>query len=84
LGSKFAMPKLVTRADLSFKSNLGLYVAGFCVIGVLLFGVALWGVIRCYRKRSKTKREKAQGAAFMTVRGVVRDVNFARKVQDLP
>lgn len=48
-------------------------IAGFCLVGVVLFGLALWAVVYVYRKRQRNKREKAQGAAFLTVKGVVKD-----------
>lgn len=66
---------LLPRADDdgSSTSHLGIYVAGFTVAGVIVLGLAVWFGIRIYRRRSAIKREDERGAAFLSVRGVVKD-----------
>ncbi len=49
------------------------YIAGFSVIGAILIGVAIWLSIHIYRRRAQAKRDNMRGAAFLSVKGLVRD-----------
>src|ERR1700753_440694 len=54
-------------------SSTGVYVAGFVVAGLVLTGAASWLAIRFLRKRAQRKDEDNRGAAFLNVRGLVRE-----------
>lgn len=49
------------------------YLAGLIVAVVLLLGVALWLGLRSYRKRQSAKRKERTDAAFLSVKGLVRE-----------
>ncbi|PBK78500.1 hypothetical protein ARMSODRAFT_924877 [Armillaria solidipes] len=61
-----------------------IYIAGFVVVGVLLLGVALWLGIRTHRRRAQAKREENLGAAFLSVKGLVRDGDVHTEKAPLP
>ncbi|KAG7448138.1 uncharacterized protein BT62DRAFT_891058 [Guyanagaster necrorhizus] len=61
-----------------------IYIAGFVLVGVLLLGVALWLAIRRYRRWAQAKREGNLGAAFLSVKGLVRDGNVHTEKAPLP
>lgn len=48
-------------------------IVGFVVAGVIVLLVAGWLGLRWYRKRAARKRDNARGAAFLSVRGLVKD-----------
>ncbi|KAJ3859032.1 hypothetical protein EV359DRAFT_51436 [Lentinula novae-zelandiae] len=50
-----------------------IYIAGISLIGTIVIGVVVWLTVRHIRKRSRSKRENERGAAFLSVRGVVRE-----------
>lgn len=61
-----------------------IYIAGFVVVGVLLLGVVLWLGIRTHRRRAQAKREENLGAAFLSVKGLVRDGDVHTEKAPLP
>lgn len=48
-------------------------VVGFGVAGALLLFVVIWISLKACRKRAKKRREDARGAAFLTVKGVMKE-----------
>jgi hypothetical protein len=58
-------------------------IAGFCLVGALFLGVIIVG-IKLIRKRAQRKREDARGAAFLSVRGLVRDGEKNQDNEPLP
>lgn len=46
---------------------------GFGVAGLLVVILAVWLSVRAYRRKAKKKREDDRGAAFLTVKGIVKD-----------
>ncbi|KAF9019386.1 hypothetical protein BDZ89DRAFT_1073048 [Hymenopellis radicata] len=72
------MPALLNTRDensevMSGSSSLRpVYIAGFCVVGAILIGLAIWLSIRIYRRRAQAKRDNVRGAAFLSVKGLVR------------
>jgi len=63
-------------------STNGLYVAGFVIAGLIILGVAGCLLIRFLRQRARNKDEDNRGAAFLNVRGLVRE--DGEKVKDEP
>jgi len=49
------------------------YIAGICVACVIALGLAIWLGIRVQRKRAAAKREDGRGAAFLSIRGLVKE-----------
>ncbi|KAK0196809.1 hypothetical protein F5146DRAFT_1013017 [Armillaria mellea] len=83
------MPAIAVRDEnseaMSTSSSLRpIYIAGFVVVGILLLGVALWLAIRTYRRRAQAKREESLGAAFLSVKGLVRDGDVPTEKAPLP
>jgi hypothetical protein len=52
---------------------MALYIAGFVVAGLIAIGVAAWLTIRFLRQRARRNDEDSRGAAFLNVRGLVRE-----------
>lgn len=48
-------------------------IIGFIVAGLLLLAVGIWFLVSFIRKRAQKKREAERGAAFLTVKGVVKE-----------
>lgn len=48
-------------------------IGGIIVAAAIGFGAALWLLIRFMRKRTTKKREEERGAAFLNVRGLVKE-----------
>lgn len=48
------------------------YIVGFAIAGAVILSLGVWGLIRCLRKRATAKREENRGAAFLSVRGLVK------------
>ena len=46
---------------------------GFCIAGSLILFLIIWVVLRICRQRAKKKRENDRGAAFLTVKGVMKE-----------
>ncbi|KAF9468158.1 hypothetical protein BDZ94DRAFT_1184579 [Collybia nuda] len=61
-----------------------IYIGGFCVVGVIILGLGVWGLIRWRRKRASSKREEQRGAAFLSVRGIVKDGIKEKSSETLP
>lgn len=49
-----------------------LYLAGVIVAVVIVLVIAIWLGLRTYRKRIAAKREEKMGAAFLSVKGLVK------------
>lgn len=54
-------------------SSTEVYVAGFVVAGLFLLGATAWLTIRFLRKRAQRKEEDKRGAAFLNIRGLIRE-----------
>jgi len=54
-------------------SRSGLYTAGFVIAGLIIVGVAGCLAIRFLRQRARNRDEDRRGAAFLNVRGLVKD-----------
>jgi flagellar biosynthesis/type III secretory pathway M-ring protein FliF/YscJ len=50
-----------------------IYLVGVIVAVVIILVVAAWLGLRAYRKRLAAKREEKMGAAFLSVKGLVRE-----------
>lgn len=48
-------------------------VIGIAVIVAILLGLAIWLIVKTVRKRARRRREDDRGAAFLTVKGVMKD-----------
>ncbi|KAI0058650.1 hypothetical protein BV25DRAFT_1790558, partial [Artomyces pyxidatus] len=59
-------------------------IAGIAVAGCVLAAVALWLGIRAYRKRATRKREEARNAAFLTVKGIVKEGDIEKDAPPSP
>lgn len=63
-----------TSSAMSPSSSLGsIYIAGFVTAGVIILGIAFWLAFRAYTKRARAKRDEDRGAAFLSVRGLVKE-----------
>lgn len=51
---------------------LGISIIAF-VSGLIVLGVAVWFVIRFFRRRAQKERIANRGAAFLSVRGLVKE-----------
>ena len=49
------------------------YIAGIVVAAVIGLGITVWLGLRAYRKRVRNRREEKMGAAFLSVKGLVRE-----------
>lgn len=63
----------ITDAKVGNTSIPVIAVVGFGVAGSILLFVIIWVSLSVYRKRAKKKREEARGAAFLTVKGVMKE-----------
>lgn len=68
-----ALRSIMRRSEESSQPMSPVYIAGFCVVGVILLGLGTWILIRFQRKRAVAKRENIRGAAFLSVRGLVKE-----------
>ncbi|KAF9648734.1 hypothetical protein BDM02DRAFT_2068285 [Thelephora ganbajun] len=75
---------ILSRTDDSGSSNTPLYIAGFSVAGVIAIGAAIWLTIRFLRKRARERDEDNRGAAFLNVRGLVREDDEKREDESFP
>jgi len=71
-------PQILPRADLSPSANPSsisnpIYIAGIVVAVVIVLGISTWLGLRVFKKRAAAKRESKMGAAFLSVKGLVRD-----------
>lgn len=69
--SKF--PRDDTSSNDSSSTLNPVYIAGIALISAIVLGVVIWLSVRQIRIRSRNKRENARGAAFLSVRGVVKE-----------
>ncbi|PPQ67474.1 hypothetical protein CVT25_006015 [Psilocybe cyanescens] len=71
------MPVVIARSDPGSSNGPTLanpiYLAGLIVALVILAGAGAWLGLRTYRKRMMSKRQEKTGAAFLSVKGLVRD-----------
>ena len=63
---------LPSSADSPSISN-PIYVVGIVVAVVTILAISGWLGLRVYRKRAAAKRESKMGAAFLSVKGLVRE-----------
>lgn len=71
-------PQILSRTDLPSSTDSSsisnpIYVAGIVVAFVIILGISAWLGLRVYKKRAAAKRESKMGAAFLSVKGLVRD-----------
>jgi len=71
-------PHISPRADLPSSADSPsisnpIYIVGIVVAAVTILGISVWLGLRGYRKRAAAKRESKMGAAFLSVRGLVRE-----------
>jgi hypothetical protein len=59
-------------------STSPIYIAGFCAIGLVILGLVIWLGVRQCRKRLQVKREDERVGAFLSVRGLVTEVEGER------
>ncbi|KAF8623647.1 hypothetical protein AX17_007346 [Amanita inopinata Kibby_2008] len=50
-----------------------IYITGFAAVGATVLGLVIWLLLRTVQKRAADRREEEPGAAFLSVRGVMRD-----------
>ncbi|KAF9476704.1 hypothetical protein BDN70DRAFT_811829 [Pholiota conissans] len=69
------LPRSVTASSASSSPSINqpIYIAGVIVAVVIVLIIAVWLGIRAYRKRLAAKREEKMGAAFLSVKGLVRE-----------
>jgi len=65
-------------------SNIVLYIAGFSIAGVVILGAATWLAIRFLKQRARRNDEDNRGAAFLNVRGLVREAGEKGQGEGLP
>jgi hypothetical protein len=51
------------------------YIVGFTLAGLLAAISITWVTLRFFRRKLQAKRAEERGAAFLNVRGVVREMN---------
>jgi len=71
-------PHISPRADLPSSADSSsisnpIYIVGIVIAAVTILGISVWLGLRVYRKRAAAKRESKMGAAFLSVRGLVRE-----------
>lgn len=64
---------MLARRGFSFNTSTELYIAGFALVGVLVSGLLLWLLVRHCKNRMSKKRNEKRGAAFLHVRGVMKE-----------
>lgn len=52
-----------------------IYIVGFTLAGLLAVASIMWLALRFFRRKLQAKRTEERGAAFLNVRGVVRDMD---------
>jgi len=63
---------ILPRDDKTSSNNI-LYIAGFTVAGIVILGAVCWLTIRLLRKRARRSEQDDRGAAFLNVRGLIRE-----------
>ena len=66
-------PVHILPRDGGSSSTYALYIVGFVIAGIAITGVVAFLTIRFLRKRAMQKNEDGRGAAFLNVRGLVRE-----------
>lgn len=65
--------RILPRAGNGSSATTPIYIVGFVIAGVILTGAAAWFAVRFMRKRAQRNGEDSRGAAFLNVRGLVRE-----------
>ena len=65
-------------------SNTTLYIVGFIIAGAIILGAAAWLAVRLMRKRARRNDEENRGAAFLNVRGLVKEAGEKGQDDVLP
>lgn len=65
-------------------TSTDLYIAGFTIAGVIGLGAAAWLTIRFLRQRARRSDEDNRGAAFLNVRGLVKEAGEKGQDESLP
>ncbi|TFY68534.1 hypothetical protein EVG20_g3520 [Dentipellis fragilis] len=60
-------------ADDGSSTSKPLVIAGSVVAGTMVLAVMIWLGSRWYRQRMQSKRENARGAAFLNVKGIIKE-----------
>ncbi|KAG1750190.1 hypothetical protein EDB19DRAFT_1678833 [Suillus lakei] len=73
-------PYLLSRSNSTDASGVlptstTVYIVGFTLAGLLVTAAMLWVAVRFFRRKLQAKRAEERGAAFLNVRGVVRETN---------
>jgi hypothetical protein len=72
-------PYFLARSDSADASPIPIsktvYIVGFTLAGFFLALAASWVALRFFRRKLQEKRAEARGAAFLNVRGVVREMD---------
>lgn len=68
------MPSISARTIVQPASDMSVtYIVGFVIAGATIFALAIWIGIRLYRKKLAKRRQENLEAAFLSVRGLVRE-----------
>ena len=65
-------------------SKTALYTAGFVIAGMVILGVVAYLTIRYLRQRARKNGEDSRGAAFLNIRGLVREDSEKDQGESLP
>lgn len=73
-------PYLLSRSDSTDPSgdlpiSRTVYIVGFTLAGLLAVTSMMWLALRFFRRKLQAKRGEERGAAFLNVRGVVREMD---------
>ncbi|KAG2756880.1 hypothetical protein P692DRAFT_20765263 [Suillus brevipes Sb2] len=73
-------PHLLSRSDSTDPSgdlpiSRTVYIVGFTLAGLLVVTSMIWLALRFFRRKLQAKRGEERGAAFLNVRGVVREMD---------
>ncbi|KAF8149868.1 hypothetical protein B0H34DRAFT_667147 [Crassisporium funariophilum] len=68
--------------DSSATISSPVYIAGITLAGVIGLAVCAWLALRYYRQRVAAKRESQMGAAFLSVKGLVREDDWSENEKD--
>ncbi|KAJ3568481.1 hypothetical protein NP233_g5686 [Leucocoprinus birnbaumii] len=56
-----------------------MYIIGFSIAGAIFLAIVLWLGVYLYRRRRARQRQSRMGAAFLSVRGLVKEDSFDEK-----
>lgn len=71
------------RRGSSLSTSTELYIAGFSLVGALVGGLLLWLLVRFCKNRMNEKRDEKRGAAFLHVRGVMKEGEKSNTLNEL-